>query len=95
MQVLKRDLFNSPVIIKNVELLRYKDNFICRVRSQDGAEGISISNNMQMIYLYPIHVLRVQPFFIGKDARDLENLLDEIYVYNSNYKLQIWRCGYQ
>jgi L-alanine-DL-glutamate epimerase-like enolase superfamily enzyme len=88
MQVLKRDLFNSPVIIQSVELLRYKDNFICRVRSQDGAEGISISNNMQMIYLYPIHVLRVQPFFIGKDARDLENLLDEIYVHNSNYKLQ-------
>ncbi len=31
---------------------------------------------------------RLQPFFIGKDARDLESLLEEVYVYESNYKLQ-------
>lgn len=86
--VMKKDLFNSPVIINSVELLRYKDNFICRVRSADGAEGLSISNNAQMQYLYLIHILRVQPFFIGKDARDLESLIDQVYVYNSNYKLQ-------
>jgi L-alanine-DL-glutamate epimerase-like enolase superfamily enzyme len=30
----------------------------------------------------------LQPFFIGKDARDLDNLLEEVYVYQSNYKLQ-------
>lgn len=27
------------------------------------------------------------PHFIGKDARDLEHLVDEVYVTNSNYKL--------
>ena len=31
---------------------------------------------------------RLQPFFLGKDARDLEALLEEVYVYQSNYKLQ-------
>lgn len=39
-QVLKKDLFTSPVIIENLELLRYGNSFLCRVRSADGAEGI-------------------------------------------------------
>ncbi len=43
---------------------------------------------MQLVSLYPIFVNRLQPFFIGKDARKLEGLLDEVYVYKSNYKLQ-------
>ncbi|MEX2564498.1 MAG: enolase C-terminal domain-like protein, partial [Cyclobacteriaceae bacterium] len=77
-----------PLIIKSVELLRRGNNFLCRVRTEDGAEGLSVSNNMQMVHLYPIFVNRIQPFFIGKDARDWEKLLDEVYVYQSNYKLQ-------
>ena len=86
--VLKRELFSEPIIIEQLELLRYKDNFLCRVRTNQGAEGISVSNNMQMRSLYPIFQYRLQPFFIGKDARDLENLLEEVYVFRSNYKLQ-------
>jgi len=86
--VLKRELFPEPVIIESLELLRYNDNFLCRVRSTDGAEGISVGNNMQMVSLYAIFTRRLQPFFPGKDARDLEKLLDEVYVYQSNYKLQ-------
>jgi L-alanine-DL-glutamate epimerase-like enolase superfamily enzyme len=86
--VLKRELFPDPVIIDRLELLRYHDNFICRVISREGAEGLSVSNNAQMISLYPIFTNRLQPFFPGKDARDWEQLLEEVYVYNSNYKLQ-------
>lgn len=91
--VLKRDLFSTPVIMETIELIRYKNNFICRIRTKDGAEGISVSNNMQMVSLYPIFINRIQPFFVGKDARDLDSLLEEVYVYKSNYKLQslaIW-----
>lgn len=58
------------------------------MRSKDGAEGISVGNNAQLESLYPIFIHRLQPFFSGKDARDWENLLDEVYVYQSNYKLQ-------
>jgi len=87
-KVLQQNFLKSPVIIKSLDLLRFKDNFICRVRSKDGAEGISVSNNAQMKSLYPILINRVQPFFIGKDARDLEKLLDEVYLHKSNYKLQ-------
>src|ERR1022692_1472930 len=43
--VLKRELFTSPVIIETLELLRYQDNFLCRVRSRDGAEGISVGHS--------------------------------------------------
>ncbi|MEZ4829368.1 MAG: mandelate racemase/muconate lactonizing enzyme family protein [Bacteroidia bacterium] len=86
--VLKKEWFATPLIIESLELLRYEDNFICRVRTRDGAEGLSVSNNDQMVSLYPIFLNRLQPFFIGKDARDLESLLEEVYVYQSNYKLQ-------
>lgn len=86
--VLKKELFSSPVIIETLELLRLKDGFLCRVRSRDGAEGISVANNEQMITLYPILVGRLQPFFIGKDARNLESLIEQVYVYQSNYKMQ-------
>ncbi|MFW6289610.1 MAG: mandelate racemase/muconate lactonizing enzyme family protein [Mariniphaga sp.] len=86
--VLKTELLPDPVIIETLELLRFNDSFICRVRSKDGAEGISVSNNMQMVSLYPVFTRRLQPFFPGKDARKLEQLLEEVYVYQSNYKLQ-------
>lgn len=86
--VLKRELFPDPVIIETLELLRFEDNFLCRVRSTDGAIGISVGNNDQLKSLYPIFTNRLQPFFQGKDAREWEKLLDEVYVYQSNYKLQ-------
>jgi len=86
--VLKKDWFHEPVFIDTLELLRYKNTFLCRVRSKDGATGISVANNDQMVSLYPIFVKRLQPFFIGKDARDLEKIIDEAYVYQSNYKMQ-------
>ena len=86
--VLKTDLFNTPVIIDKLELLRLNNTFLCRVISKNGAVGISVANNDQMRSLYPVFTKRLQPFFIGKDARDLEKILDEVYVYQSNYKMQ-------
>ena len=86
--VLKKELFNTPVIIETLELLRYQDSFLCRVRSKDGATGISVSNNSQMKSFYPVFVTRLQAYFIGKDARDLESLIEEAYVYENNYKFQ-------
>lgn len=86
--VLKKDLFPDPIIVESLELLRYENNFICRVRSKDGAEGISVGNNAQLQSVWPIFNARLQPFFIGKDVRELEQLFEELYVYKSNYKLQ-------
>jgi len=84
--VFKRELFPDPVIIDSIELLHYKKSWLCRVRSKDGAEGISISNSQQMQSLWPIFMDRIAPFFLQQDARDLEKHLDLVMVYQSNYK---------
>jgi L-alanine-DL-glutamate epimerase-like enolase superfamily enzyme len=84
--VFKKELFTAPVIIETLELLHYNGNFLCRVRSSDGAEGISVGHPFHQRLLNPIFVKRLQPFFIGKDASELESLIEG--VYQANYKLQ-------
>ncbi len=83
--VLKRELFAAPVIIESLELLRFKDSFLCRVRSRDGAEGISVGHGV-LNALYPIFLLNLKPFFIGKDARDLDLLLEKVLIYKFNFR---------
>ncbi|MEJ2701565.1 MAG: enolase C-terminal domain-like protein, partial [Sedimentisphaerales bacterium] len=90
--VLKRELFANPVIIRTIELLRYRNSFMCRVRSADGAEGISVAHS-GMSSLYPIFLNAVKPFFIGKDARDLDLLLDKVYIYKLNFRLSGMALG--
>jgi L-alanine-DL-glutamate epimerase-like enolase superfamily enzyme len=83
--VLKRELFTGPVIIETLELLRYKDDFLCRVRSRDGAEGFAVGHS-GLKALYPIFLYNLQPFFIGKDARDLDLLLEKVFIYGFNFR---------
>src|SRR5262249_62221639 len=83
--VLKRELFSSPIIIETLELLRYRDNFLCRVRSRDGVEGLSVGHS-GLNALYPIFLHNLQPFFIGKDARDLDLLLEKVFIYGFNFR---------
>jgi L-alanine-DL-glutamate epimerase-like enolase superfamily enzyme len=90
--VFKRELFASPVIIESLELLRYKDSFLCRVRSRDGAEGISVAHSTIAV-LYPIFLLDLKPFFLGKDARDLELILERVFVYKFNFRLNGMAIG--
>ena len=85
--VLKPDRLKSPVIIESIRLLRKGDEYFVHVRSKDGAEGIAVTNPPRPDYLDRILNQLVIPFFIGKDARDLENLLWELYRWKSNYKL--------
>jgi hypothetical protein len=63
--VLKKELFSSPVIIEKLELLNDRNNFICRVRSQDGGEGISVGNRLFSGQGYPMFKRAVHPPFIG------------------------------
>jgi L-alanine-DL-glutamate epimerase-like enolase superfamily enzyme len=90
--VLKRELFKTPVIIETLELLRYEGNFLCRVRSADGAEGMSVGHS-SLNSLYPIFVNLLQPFFVGKDARELDLLLEKAYIYNLNFRLSGMALG--
>lgn len=83
--VLKRQFFSSPVIIQSLELLRFRDSFLCRVRSKEGAEGLSVGHSGLNV-LFPIFVRNLQPFFIGKDARDLDLLLEKVFIYGFNFR---------
>ncbi len=85
-RVLDPGLFRSPVIIDSIELLRRGKEYLVHVRSKDGAEGVSLTNGRD--YLHPILHQLVIPYFIGKDCRDLEEHLFQVYRYQSNYKLQ-------
>lgn len=73
--VFRKDLFPDPVIIESLELLRDRDSTICRVRSKDGAEGISIGHPFIAKNSYPMFTNLLQNIFLGKDARDLDNLI--------------------
>ena len=75
--------FSNPVIIESIELLRNGSNYFVRTRSADGAIGIT--GTKQMAEFIPIFQQFVAPHFIGKDARDIESLVDS--VYRANYKL--------
>ncbi len=84
--VLKKELFVTPVIIETLELLRFKNSFLCRVRSKDGAEGISVGHS-DLSTLFPVFLKKLQPYFIGQDARELDLILEKIYIYNFNFRL--------
>jgi len=90
--VLKKELFAEPVIIETLELLRDQSSFLCRVRSTDGAEGISVGHS-GLSSLHPIFGERLHPFFVGKDARDLDLLVEKVYIYKLNFRLSGMALG--
>ncbi len=93
-RVLHVNELKSPVRIASMELLRAKSQssnqfeYLVRVRSSDGAEGLAVANSDRLRDCWPIFLRHVAPFFIGKDARSLDDLHWELYRHNSNYKLQ-------
>jgi L-alanine-DL-glutamate epimerase-like enolase superfamily enzyme len=85
--VLQLKGLKDPVIIESIELLRNVREHFVRVRSRDGAEGVSVDDG-RMPILHPILTQLVIPYFLGKDARELEEHLFGVYRHKSNYKLQ-------
>lgn len=84
----------APVIIETIELLRFEGTYLVRARSVDGAAGIAVCN-ARARYLYPMVKELVIPAFIGHDARDLESLVNDVYIFRSNYKYAgtpFWNC---
>jgi L-alanine-DL-glutamate epimerase-like enolase superfamily enzyme len=85
--ILRRDGLSKPVIIRSIELLHVDKEYFVRIRSTDGAEGISVCNPPRADYLDRIFKDLVAPVFLKKDARDVENLLWDAYRHADNYKL--------
>src|SRR5258706_14117146 len=56
--------FKSPIIIESIELLRKDKQHFVRVRSKDGAEGLSVDDG-RMDVLFPILNHLVIPYFLG------------------------------
>jgi len=80
------DLANNvkePASIQSIELLRRERHHFVRTRAANGAVGIGLTKQVEPFV--PIFRDVVAPSFIGKDARDIEKLIDEVYY--SNYKL--------
>jgi L-alanine-DL-glutamate epimerase-like enolase superfamily enzyme len=93
--VLRSELFKAPVKIASLELLRQGPTLLVRARSTDGIESVTVPNVARLAEVYPLLLGQVMPLFIGKDARDLEALLAEVYRHDSNYKFQglaFWVC---
>ena len=91
--VLRRELFPDPVTIASVDLLKNEKYYLVRARSTDGAEGFAIANEAHMRNLWPVFLRKVAPFFQGKDARDLDELVEQCFRNDSSYKYQslaIW-----
>ncbi len=93
--VLRRSLFADPIVIESIDLLKRDKQYFVRVRSKDGAVGLALTNRHLVNSLYPMFLIRVAPFFIGKDARDLDTLVHGVFTVKLNYKWQgapFWMC---
>ncbi len=93
--ILQRAQLPDPVTIDRVELLRRDGEYFVRATCTEGATGWAMANPDRMSQAYSIFPTRVGPFFAGRDARDLDQLLDEIFLHDSNYKWQglpFWSC---
>ncbi len=86
--VLRADLLSEPVRIETIDLLKSGRHYLVRVRAADGAEGLGGAHDSVFETTSPIFLRRVAPFFIGKDARKLEELIHGVYLRDSNYKWQ-------
>ena len=83
--------FRDAITIQSIEMLTRDNNYFVRTRSTDGATGVT--GTKQIRDFMPIFEHLVAPHFIGRDARDLETLVDD--VYRANYKLAsipYWCC---
>ncbi|MCX6596315.1 MAG: mandelate racemase/muconate lactonizing enzyme family protein [Acidobacteria bacterium] len=76
-------LFTGPIKIARIEVLeRGKAHFV-RAVSTDGVVGVVRTKEIEDFL--PILLRRIAPFFQGKDARQLERLMDDLYI--AHYKI--------
>ncbi len=86
--VLKLDILDRPVKVASMELLRNGRTYLLRTRSADGAEAITVPHPARTADVYPFLLKSVFPVFVGKDARQVERLLWDVYRHTDNYKMQ-------
>lgn len=85
---------SAPLTVESLQLFHCRNTYLVRAASTDGAVGTAMAN-ARAPYLASIFNGLVAPFFVGRDARQLESLVNEVYVFRNNYKYQgtpFWNC---
>lgn len=86
--LLKREALPDPIIIAALSLHERDGHWLVRARDTEGHEGWAVSHNRQMPLFFPIFLRTVAPFFEGKDVRELDTLVDDVFTQGSVYKMQ-------
>jgi L-alanine-DL-glutamate epimerase-like enolase superfamily enzyme len=93
-KVVRTEGIPGPLVIESIEMIK-RDKFVfIRTRTACGLEGISICGE-NWKFFYPILQLKIAPYFIGTDCRDIEDTFQYMYVRDLNYKIQglaFWCC---
>lgn len=76
---------SEAIRIKAVEPIRMAEKLFVRVTAASGEVGIAADNG-RLLDLMSLLERRIAPFFVGKDARELPSLVDQVYLVDSNYK---------
>ena len=74
-----------PLPIRRIALRGSAELAILTVTTADGAQG-HMAANRQLMLTRDMLTNLVAPFFIGRDARDVESLVDAVYADERNYK---------
>jgi D-galactarolactone cycloisomerase len=91
-------LFDVPIIIRRIELLKkegWPDPKAWFVQLVTDELTYTIPANTRIPYLRGIFNGLVVPFFVGKDLRDIEALVEKCYRDERNYKycgMPLWNC---
>ncbi|WP_299521151.1 mandelate racemase/muconate lactonizing enzyme family protein [Winogradskyella sp.] len=83
------DTFPSPIIIDKIEVIdspNVKKRFFCRITDKEGNTGVSAMNKGRFRSSETIFTKLAAMNFIGKDARNIAHLPDEILKMERNYK---------
>ena len=86
--VLDRSGLDEPIVIDRIDMLRRDDHYFVRATCTEGVTGWALCNPRRMPAAFAIVPTRVAPYLVGKDARDLDALIDGVYLHDSNYKWQ-------
>ncbi|WP_422106285.1 enolase C-terminal domain-like protein [Winogradskyella sp.] len=78
--------FPSPIIIDKIEVVDVKNRFFCRVTDTNGRTGLAAMNKGRFQSTETIFTKLAAMNFIGKDARNIVRLPDEILKLERNYK---------
>ncbi|RLA57243.1 MAG: mandelate racemase/muconate lactonizing enzyme family protein [Gammaproteobacteria bacterium] len=86
--VVDRRQLPDPIIIEHIGVYHNGNHRFVRVTSKDGAVGIAAAHKDRIRDISAIMLNRVIPSLVGEDARDIEYLVDKVYLARSNYKWQ-------